>query len=671
MTALAIDTETNGPYIQRGCKAFMVTACDDSGKLFKWSFDVDPYTREPVYHTLKAKRALADLYRVITNYETWVFHNALFDLQVLLTLPFQKPLTIDDLYNRALHIHDTMVMAHCHRSLDRMGLKGLAKQYIDYPEDDEKDLDKSVTVARRIGKRLGYYVAEPSHPTLSPLKSKKGKCDFFLPETLVRCHPEELTKEQYEWFKNVCTTYAMGDVERTMGLFIYFTEVLKSKKRWEAYRQNLKCVVPVLDMILQGFRVKIDNLPSIIGNLSNLKEQVRKSLQILIPPSSSLRRTKNFVFNPRSPKHLPVALFEDLKLDPIFFSDAGNPSTDKDVIKDFLSEETLTLVQENFLRRLLTFRKINSALSYLESYDRFISSKPGCEDWFLFPGMNVTGTSTLRLACRQPNTQNISKQKNDEDALDLTVSFNLREAFGPPKNKLWFAIDYQQLQLRIFAKVCGDVYLQQCFRDGMDIHDAVARRIFDTDNPSSNQRTAAKGVNFGIIFGAGPSRIERMTRIPGLFQDFKNQFPLVDRYIQQCERLAKKQRYVLTLGNYPLYVQRRTAYKGCNYVIQGVEGELVKQAIVYVADVCRRPAFPVKPIMTIHDEIIFETKEEIDIETFNSEHYDCIPTIAYWMNQAALDFTVETEVDCKVITDDWAHGTSYSFDPSLADKTPF
>ena len=136
---------------------------------------------------------------------------------------------------------------------------------------------------------------------------------------------------------------------------------------------------------------------------------------------------------------------------------------------------------------------MNTAETYLDSYQRHeINSR-------LYSNLNPAGTSTLRYAANDPNAQNISKQDTDDDSLDMTVTFNLREAFGPPKGKLWICIDYAQLQLRIFAHACEDAFLIDSFAQGVDIHDTVAREVLNTEQPSSLQRRAAKAINFGII----------------------------------------------------------------------------------------------------------------------------------------------------------------------------
>jgi len=636
MVAIAIDTETTGPFLQHGCKPFMVTACDEKGYAFKWEFTVDPYTRDPIYD----EETVTNLFDTLSKYKTWVFHNALFDIKALELLGSTN---FENLIQKVV-IHDTMLMAHCNDSLDKRGLKGLALLYLDYPEHDEKDLDKAVNKARRIGKRLKWAIADDTLDSLKALKDKKGKCDFWLPKAVARSSPPgTLDSKTKQYFEKVCSTYAVGDVERTIGLFIYFRKILKDKDDWKHYEKNRLCLLPTYYMQNQGFYLQRQRLPSLLHNLSQTKEDVRNGLQRLC-------RIKNF--NPRSPIELKQALFESLNIESQSFTEKGNLATDKEAIKEILERTDINSKQEQFCRRLLTYRKLNTAQSYLDSYQRHeINSR-------LYSNLNPAGTSTLRYAAKNPNAQNISKQDNDDDSFDMTVSFNLREAFGPPKGKLWICIDYAQLQLRIFAHACGDSFLIDSFAKGLDIHDIVAKEVFQTEQPTSLQRRAAKAINFGIIFGAGRAKIERMSKIDGSYALFKDRFPLVDKYLKRCERYAKRNGYVRTLGGYPLRVPKKTAYKACNIVVQGTEGEMVKTAINDCTEYCSLPEVPIVPIMLIHDEIIFQTKNVITKARFLKQEIHHITKVADLMNQAANSVGVYTEVDAKITNSSWSNATS-------------
>ena len=267
--SIAIDTETTGPYLHHGCKPFMVTSCDNEGYTKKWEFNVNPYTREPTYDL----KTVNNLFRYLSKYDTWVFHNALFDMKALSLLEYRN---YDKLLN-SVDIHDTMLMAHCLDSLGKKGLKGLALLYLDFPEGDEKELDKAVLKARRVAKKLGWAIASDKEDSLKALKDKKGKCDFWLPKCVADLSPSgTLDPRTAEHFSTVCSTYAVGDVERTMGLYIYFRKVLNDKKDWKHYEKNRLCLLPTYLMKNQGFYLNIKRLPKMLHNLSQTKVKSEK-----------------------------------------------------------------------------------------------------------------------------------------------------------------------------------------------------------------------------------------------------------------------------------------------------------------------------------------------------------------------------------------------------------
>jgi DNA polymerase-1 len=256
----------------------------------------------------------------------------------------------------------------------------------------------------------------------------------------------------------------------------------------------------------------------------------------------------------------------------------------------------------------------------------------------------------------EPNTQNVSKLDDSKvitNLHDTNLTINLRKIFGPPDGHIWFCIDYTQLQLRIFAKCCNDEFLMQSFKEGKDAHDTVAKEIFKVESPTSQERRAAKGINFGIIFGAGARKIESMTGMPGSYSKFKDRFPLVDPYIKQKGKEASTNGFIRTRGGYPLQVEKRLSYKACNIEVQGTEGELVKDAI------CRVHAYlkdkPLKMIMVVHDELILESKTPMtEKEVKHPKIQKIIIEVQKLMNGAAFDLGVFTTTDVNRTSTVWA-----------------
>ena len=149
-----------------------------------------------------------------------------------------------------------------------------------------------------------------------------------------------------------------------------------------------------------------------------------------------------------------------------------------------------------------------------------------------------------------------------------------------------------------------------------------------------------------------------MSKIEGSYDMYKERFPLVDRYLKKCERLAKRQGYIRTLGGYPLRVPKKTAYKACNFVVQGTEGEMVKTAINYCTEYCYNEYVSIVPIMLIHDEIIFQTKTPMTKDEFIESRLHHVDHVGNHMNEAAKLIGVNTEVDAKITDTVWSEATT-------------
>jgi len=630
--AIAIDSETSGIFLHHGCRAFMVTACDDQGVMYKWQFRVNPFTRNIFYK----KSDVEDMFKTLNAYGVWVFHNATFDMTVL---SFIDKRFNTDLFESKL-IHDTMIMAHTYKSTSKLGLKPLAFFHLGIPEDDEKDLHNAINSCRRKAKKLGWQIAEPDHPYLKPLMKDKKFCDYWLPFELATRHPELFpSPEDLELCLTACDKYALMDGERTMGLYIYFKEILEKRGDWHAYLRHARVITPTYAMMRQGFKVQERQLPLTIRALKREREKLVKAMATIVGDEA---------YNPNSGMQTAKFLFTDRQIDAFKFTDSGNPSTDKNSLEAILDYPDLPADVELFINHKITYNKFTTANNYLESYDRFQVNG------YVYPGLKIPGTKTLRYSCRDPNAQNVSKlddSKTEHTSHDTALSINSRNVFGPPKGHIWLCIDYTQLQLRIFAQCCQDPVLLEGFNQNLDIHNIVACKVFKTDKPNELQRRAAKGINFGIIFGAGARKIESMSKMKGSYQEFKNQFPLVDQYLKWAENEAKSKGFIRTLGGYPLQVEKRKAYKACNIIVQGTEGELVKDAIVRCHTESKHQPF--KPIMMVHDEIIFESKVPMRMEDYK-KYLPSINAYSKHMNAAANSVGVYTTTDCKVTSTTWA-----------------
>ncbi len=348
----------------------------------------------------------------------------------------------------------------------------------------------------------------------------------------------------------------------------------------------------LLAMENAGIRVDVDLLK--VESLELAKEiaQIEKSIHELAGES----------FNIGSPKQLGVILFEKLKL-PVGKKTKTGYSTDTDVLSE---------LDHPIAKLALTWRELSKLKStYVDALPTMVSPK----DDRIHTSFNQALTTTGRLSSTNPNLQNIPVRTERGQ--------RVRKAFVAGFRKKLLSADYSQIELRILAHFSEDPNLIKAFADDLDIHAATAAEVFGIPlkQVTSEQRRAAKAVNFGIAYGQGAfglaenlgiSRGEAKNIIDRYFDRFKN----VRGYIEETTKKAHEQGYVETLFGRRRYIDelksKNMALKkfgeraAINAPIQGTASDLVKKAMIEVYQ-----KIPLKMILQVHDELIFEDTEEI------------------------------------------------------------
>ena len=200
-------------------------------------------------------------------------------------------------------------------------------------------------------------------------------------------------------------------------------------------------------------------------------------------------------------------------------------------------------------------------------------------------------------------------------------------AFIPEKKNVFVSADYSQVELRMLAHLSGDEALLQAFRDGQDIHKAVASEVFGTaiGEVSDEQRSAAKAVNFGIVYGItqwGLSRQLNCTpdRAMQIIDEYKARFTGIDTFLEACVKKAQEFDYVETIkhrrrlirGIHATNQQQRALAErvAINSVVQGSAADLIKVAMNNVHQRLSDDFPDARLLMQIHDELVVETAED-------------------------------------------------------------
>lgn len=347
-------------------------------------------------------------------------------------------------------------------------------------------------------------------------------------------------------------------------------------------------------------------------------------------------------FNINSPKQLGVILFEKLQL-PVAKKTKTGYSTSADVLEKLEEEHEI-------IREILNYRQLGKLQStYIEGLLKVINPTTNK----VHTRFNQALTQTGRLSSTDPNLQNIP--------IRLEEGRKIRQAFIPSEEG-WviFAADYSQIELRVLAHIANDEKLIEAFQEGLDIHTKTAMDVFHVskEEVTSNMRRHAKAVNFGIVYGIsdyGLSQSLNITRkeAGSFIERYLESYPGVKEYMEEIVKDAKQKGFVSTLLHRRRYIPEITSRNfnlrsfaertAMNTPIQGSAADIIKKAMIDMADRLEKEKLKTRLLLSVHDELIFEAPEE-EIERLK----EIVPDV--------MEHTVELKVPLKV---DYSYGPTW------------
>ena len=314
-------------------------------------------------------------------------------------------------------------------------------------------------------------------------------------------------------------------------------------------------------------------------------------------------------FNLNSPKQICEILFERLALPVVKKTPSGTPSTDEEVLSQLALDYPLP-------KLILDYRSLAKLKgTYTDKLGRMVNRETGRVHTCFLQATAVTG----RLASAEPNLQNIP--------IRTAEGRRVRAAFVAPPGHVIVSADYSQIELRIMAHLSGDTRLLEAFAAGEDVHRATAAEIFGITplEVGSDQRRAAKVINFGLIYGmsafglAKELGLERSAAQAYMDRYFAR-YPGVARYMEETRRRARELGYVETVLGRRLWlpeikagngVRRQAAERAAiNAPMQGTAADLIKLAMLAVQRWLDEQGKATKLILQVHDELVLEVPDE-------------------------------------------------------------
>ncbi len=315
-------------------------------------------------------------------------------------------------------------------------------------------------------------------------------------------------------------------------------------------------------------------------------------------------------FNISSPKQLGDILFVRLRLDDkARLTKTRQFRTDEEVLQRLTGKHPV-------IDKVLEYRGLKKLLStYVEALPALIDPRTGR----IHTTYNQAVASTGRLSSTNPNLQNIPVR--DAEGREI------RKAFIPGKGRIFLSADYSQIELRLMAHLSGDSDMIADFLSGQDIHSATASKIFGVpvSEVTREMRSRAKTANFGIIYGISAFGLSERLNIgrkeaKELIDGYFNSYPGVKRYMDESISKARESGYVTTMFGRRRYLpdihSRNQVVRGnaernaINAPLQGSAADIIKIAMVRIADRIEKELPGAKMILQVHDELIFEVETD-------------------------------------------------------------
>ena len=394
--------------------------------------------------------------------------------------------------------------------------------------------------------------------------------------------------------------------KKTYSIYAYIINKLKNKILEELEKINAlelykNIDIPTIEVLssMQWNGMYLDE-----NELNEFGKELKSQIEKL---TKQIHEMAGEEFNINSTKQLGEILFEKMKL-PVVKKTKSGYSTDVDVLEKLKKESPI-------IEKILEYRqlvKLNS--TYVEGLKPYINPKTKRIHSFFHQTITATG----RISSTEPNLQNIPTR--------FELGKRVRKAFKPEEGKVYIDADYSQIELRVLAHISKDEHMINAFKNNEDIHKQAASKVFKTpiEEVTKEQRSNAKAVNFGIVygisdFGLGEQLGISRKKAKKYIEDYLNEYPGIKKFMEDIIEKAKEQGYVETLFNRRRYIPELQSKNymvrqfgtrvAMNTPIQGTAADIMKIAMLKVNKELQKRELKSKIILQVHDEMMIEALE--------------------------------------------------------------
>jgi DNA polymerase-1 len=397
------------------------------------------------------------------------------------------------------------------------------------------------------------------------------------------------------------TDYAAEDADCTLRVHQALRPRLAAEPALEALYRELE--LPIADTL---FRIERNGVLIDAALLAQQSDELGRKMLSLEGEAHQLAGQP---FNLNSPKQLAEILFNQQGLPVVKKTPSGGPSTDEEVLEKLAEDYPLP-------KKILDYRGMAKLKgTYTDKLPKMINPATGRVHTSFGQAVAVTG----RLSSNDPNLQNIP--------IRTAEGRRIRSAFVAGPNRRIVSADYSQIELRIMAHLSDDPRLLEAFSQGEDVHRATAGEVFGLTpiEVSSEQRRAAKAINFGLIYGMSAFGLAKQigvdrTAAQAYMDRYFARYPGVARYMEETRAGARDKGYVETVFGRRLWLpeikssnagRRQGAERAAiNAPMQGTAADLIKRAMLAVQGWLDAKNMQTLLVLQVHDELVLEAPEE-------------------------------------------------------------
>ena len=516
--------------------------------------------------------------RVITLLEQG--RESAFASRELATIHIDVPITAP--HTKAKKWKDLVVYTHARKTLERYGFASLLARL------------SAITGVKGItdDSEMSTKVVDKSSATMFE--------DAAIREVSIALWVLDATRTNAS-FEDVCAYTGKQSPEESLAFIEKKLQVDNLLSVWKDIEQPL---IPVVEE-MERFGICFD-----LKGAKKLSVVYQKKIATLTKKIYALAGKE---FNISSPKQLSEVLYGDLGLKPKRASKTatGGKTTKESVLLQMVDDHPVVSLVLEYRH----YEKLRS--TYVDALPAFVG-----DDGRIHTTLQQNGTVSGRFSSRDPNLQNIPSGGED--------GATIRDLFVAADGWDMVAIDYSQVELRLAAILSQDMALLEVFRRGVDVHRAVAARIFSVsqDVVTPEQRHNAKTINFGVLYGMGAQSLSRSLQVPlteadAFLADYKKAFPTLFDYLDGIKKEVLSSGFVTTafgrvrpisgIDSSLAFVRAQAERTAANTVIQGTAADVIKLAMIEVDTMLKKEGLveDVRMLLQIHDELLFEVRPTV------------------------------------------------------------